>query len=134
LTWNLVSWPAGAAINTTNGLIAWRPTISQAPSTNHFTVRVSDSGNPMMAATQSFAVVVLRPSIPFLSSPAYANGQFQFTISGNTGPDYSIYVTTNLSLGWQLLLATNPPAFPFLFTDPAAANSPSRYYRLQLGP
>lgn len=134
LTWSLAAQPAGATINPTNGLIVWRPTISQSPSTNLFAVVVTDGGTPPMSATQNFSVVVLQPSPPAFSAPAITTGMFQSAISGSAGPDYSIYASTNLSSGWQLLLVTNPVALPFLFTDPAATNFRQRFYRVQLGP
>ena len=134
LTWSLQASPLGATINPTNGLIAWRPAISQSPSTNLFTVVVADSSVPAMRATQSFSVIVLQPSTPTFSSPTITGGMFQSAISGSAGPDYSIYATTNLSSGWQLLLVTNPVALPFLFTDPASANFQQRFYQVHLGP
>lgn len=134
LTWSLTAPPTGATIDTTNGLIVWRPKISQSPSTNLFTVVVTDSGIPPMSATQSFSVIVLPPSVPTFSSPTVASGEFQTWISGSVGPDYSIYATTNLLDGWQLLLLTNPATMPFQFSDPEVTNFPQRYYQLRLGP
>jgi hypothetical protein len=134
LTWGLFTAPVGAGINATNGVLAWRPTLAQSPSTNLFTVTVTDNGVPPLSATQSFNVVVVPPVKPVFGMPAVTAGTFQTLINGNLGPDYSIYATTNLLGGWQLLLTTNPVAIPFLFTDPASANFPRRYYRMQLGP
>jgi autotransporter-associated beta strand protein len=134
LTWSLAAQPAGATINPTNGLLSWRPAISQSPSTNLLSVAATDNGTPPMSSTQSFNVVVLRPAPPVLSSPQIVGDQFQVWINGNVGPDYSIFATTNLSSSWQLLLTTNPVAFPFLFTEPAPANFQQRYYRVLLGP
>ena len=134
MTWSLFTSPAGATINPTNGLITWRPTISQSPSTNLFTVVVIDSAWPPRSATQNFSVVVLSPVAPVFSSITMGTGGFQSAISGSAGPDYSIYATTNLSSGWQLLLVTNPVALPFLFTDPASANFQQRFYQVHLGP
>ncbi|MEJ0089847.1 MAG: sugar-binding domain-containing protein [Limisphaerales bacterium] len=134
LTWSLAAQPAGATINATNGLIKWRPVISQSPSTNLFSVTVTDNGTPAMSATQSFSVVVLHPITPTFSSPAVVTGKFQFAINGSAGPDYSIYATTNLSSDWQLLLTTNPVALPFQFADPALLDFQQRYYRVLLGP
>ena len=134
LTWSLASPPAGATINATNGLFKWRPTISQAPSTNIFSVVVTDNGTPSMSATQNFSVVVLPASVPVFSVPAVVAGKFQSAINGSVGPDYSVYATTNLSTAWQLLLSTNPAALPFQFTDPASTILKQRYYRVLLGP
>jgi hypothetical protein len=134
LTWSLAAQPAGATINATNGLVVWRPAIAQSPSTNLFTVVVTDSGTPPLSATQSFSVVVRQPTKPAFSSPANAAGTFQTWISGSVGPDYSIYATTNLSGAWKLLQATNPAALPFLFRDATATTFQQRYYRVLLGP
>jgi autotransporter-associated beta strand protein len=134
LTWSLATQPVGASIDAASGLIAWRPAISQSPSTNNFTVVVTDNGVPPLSATQSFSAVVLRPATPVFSSPVIASGTFRSTISGSVGPDYFVYAAMNLSSGWQLLLQTNPVAFPFEFTDPNATNFQQRYYRVLLGP
>ena len=58
LTYSLTAAPAGATINSTNGLIRWTPSEAQGPSTNTFTVRVADNGSPAASATASFTVVV----------------------------------------------------------------------------
>jgi hypothetical protein len=134
LTWRLAAGPAGATINAANGLITWRPAMSQSPSTNRFSVMVADNGSPSLSSTQDFSAVVLRPSTPVLSQPDFVKGRFQCAIDGAAGPDYSIYETTNLRGDWQLLVTTNPPALPFQFTDPDAPDFQQRFYRVQLGP
>ena len=133
LTWSLAAQPAGASINPTNGLLVWPPAILQSPSTNLFTVVVTDNGAPPMSATQGFSVVVRRPAAPVFVVPKVMAGKFQSMISGSAGPDYSVYATTNLASGWQLLFTTNPVALPFQFFDPAT-NFWQRFYRVQLGP
>ncbi len=134
VTWSLVAQPAGASINPTNGLISWRPTIAQSPTTNLFSVVVTDNGTPPMSAAQPVSVLVLSPAMPVFSTLAITGGQFQAIIDGSTGPDYSIYTATNLASGWTLLLKSNSPALPFLFSDPVPANAAQRYYRVLLGP
>ncbi len=135
MTWSFGgASPAGATLNPTTGLLSWRPTISQAPSTNLFTVVVTDGTVPSTQASQSFTVTVLQPSMPIFSSPAMSDGIFQSMINGSVGPNYSIFSTTNITSNWQLLLITNPAAMPFLFVDPNSANFQQRYYRISLGP
>ena len=134
LTWSLATDGSGASINTTNGLLVWRPAISQSPSTNLFSVTVTDDGVPAMSATEQFSVAVLRPAMPQFSSPKFADGQFQSLIRGSAGPDYLVYASTNISGGWKLLLMTNPVTMPFLFVDSINTEFQQRYYRLQLGP
>jgi len=58
LTFALDNAPAGAAINSTNGVFTWTPTEAQGPSTNTMSVRVTDNGSPSLSATQTFTVTV----------------------------------------------------------------------------
>jgi hypothetical protein len=72
-----------------------------------------------------------------LSTPGFANisaagGQFSFNVSGQSGPDYAIETSTNLTQ-WSNVFITNSPALPFIWTD-AVTNSPQRFYRVKLGP
>ena len=64
LTFGLVNAPTGASINSGSGRITWTPGESQGPSTNLFTVRVSDNGVPSLSATQSFYVTVAEVNLP----------------------------------------------------------------------
>jgi hypothetical protein len=133
LTFSLLNPPAGASINASNGVFSWRPSIAQSPSTNPMSVKVTDNGSPVMSATQSFSVFVLRPATPVISASSISNGVFGLTISGDAGPDYSLYASTNL-VNWLLLQQSNSPALPFRFVDPAATNFNQRFYRVLLGP
>ena len=44
LAFTLLSAPAGAAINPTNGLVTWRPAVAQSGTSNLFTVVVTEAG------------------------------------------------------------------------------------------
>jgi hypothetical protein len=94
---------------------------------------VSDNGAINLSATQAFSVTVNRPSQPSLANPSLANGKFGISISGDTGPDYTIQASSNL-LNWSPILTTNPQASPFQFFDPAASSYSQRFYRVLLGP
>jgi hypothetical protein len=124
--------PSGASINPGSGILTWRPAIAQA-GTNLLSVQVSDNGTPSLSATQSFSVIVNRPSQPGLTSPALSNGQFTLLISGDTGPDYTVQSSTNL-VDWLPIFSTNSPALPFQFLDSNASNYRQRFYRVLLGP
>lgn len=50
--------PAGASINSTNGLFSWTPAENQGPTSYHFSVQVTDNGTPAMTATNDFNVTV----------------------------------------------------------------------------
>jgi hypothetical protein len=137
LSFSLQSPPPGATINATNGTISWRPSVSQSGATYPMTVLVSDNGTPSMSATQTFAIAVLPPAKPSVTQSAVANSGFQMMVDGDSGPDYSVYASTDLAnnfSGWNWLLTTNPSSLPFLFRDPAATNYGRRFYRVLLGP
>jgi hypothetical protein len=87
---------------------------------------------PSMSATQSFFVVVNPLSAPGLSNISAAGGQFSFSVSGQTGPDYAVETSTNLTQ-WSTAFVTNSPALPFIWTDTNSAE-PQRFYRVKLGP
>lgn len=137
LVYSLENPPAGAAIDPTTGVLSWRPAIAQSGGVYPIAEVVSDNGTPSMSATQSFNVAVLEPAVPQVSQASLAAGGFQMEISGDTGPDYSVYTTTNLAddfTDWNLLVTSNPPALPFEFLDPTATNYPHRFYRVIIGP
>jgi hypothetical protein len=129
--------PAGATnatLNTNSGAFSFRPLVTQANSTNHFTLQVSDNGTPPLSATQSFSVFVNPLAAPGISHLSYTGGEFSFTVSGQSGPDYEIQIATNLTQPWSSLFITNPPVVPFVWTDAGTSNSPQRFYRVKLGP
>jgi hypothetical protein len=62
-----------------------------------------------------------------------SSGSVGFQVSGQTGPDYAVQVSSNL-LNWQALFVTNSPAMPFQFTDTNPASLPAQFYRIKTGP
>jgi hypothetical protein len=133
LTFSLPLAPTNATLNSSNGILTWRPLISQASTTNLFRVVVSDGGTPALSATQDFNVHVLPVTPPSLTIPAQSNGPFSFAVNGMIGPDYTVQASTNLA-AWTTLFTTNPPELPFGWSDLAATNFPKRFYRVLLGP
>ncbi|HEV2437787.1 MAG TPA: cellulase family glycosylhydrolase [Verrucomicrobiae bacterium] len=132
LTFALLAGATNATLNTSSGAFSFRPLVTQADSTNNFTLEVSDNGTPGMSATQSFSVVVNPLSAPAVSNVSAAGGHFSFSISGQTGPDYAVETSTNLTQ-WSTVFLTNSPALPFVWTDTNSAE-PQRFYRIKLGP
>jgi hypothetical protein len=57
LTYGLIQGPEGLTVGT-NGVLSWRPTEAQGPSTNVVLVRVSDDGQPVLSATNAIEIVV----------------------------------------------------------------------------
>ena len=134
IKFTLPTKPTGAGINATGGLVSWRPTIAQGGTSNQFTVVVTNALS--LAATQSFWVGVVTPRKPTLSPSGISGGRFQMSVSGDAGPDYTIFGTTNLVAGasWQSLFVTNSPPLPFVWMDGDTNRRPQRFYRIQLGP
>jgi len=58
LTFSLVTAPAGMTINTNTGVLVWRPTEAQGPSTNLITLQVTDNALPPMSDLRSFTIIV----------------------------------------------------------------------------
>jgi len=132
LAYNLVTGVTNAAIDAVRGIFSWRPFVTQADSTNLFSVIVTDNGSPSLAATQAFQVVVNPLTPPVLSAPALAGGQVGFTINGQPGPDYAVQGSSNL-VNWDTLLITNSPALPFTWgLNPGVL--PGQFYRIKIGP
>jgi aryl-phospho-beta-D-glucosidase BglC (GH1 family) len=132
LTFALLAGATNATLNTNSGAFSFRPLVTQANSTNNFTLKVSDNGTPSLSATQSFSVIVNPLSLPGISNISVAGGQISFSVGGQSGPDYAIETSTNLTQ-WGNAYITNSPALPFNWAD-AATNSPLRFYRVKLGP
>jgi len=133
LSFSLSNAPAGAFINTNSGVFAWRPAIAQSPSVQTVTVVASDNETPPLSATQSFSVTVNQPASPTLTAASLTNGQLGFWINGNTGPDYTILASTNLTT-WNSIFTNYSPLLPFYWVDTNSVAYPSRYYRTVLGP
>ena len=134
LTFSLFANPAGAIIDRASGVLTWRPGIAYASTTNLFTVMVADSGVPMLSATQSCAVMV-RPLAPTTISGLSLSGsnRFTMTLTGPTGPDYTVQAASDLT-SWTNLFTTNSPPLPFTWADDSASNLLHCFYRVMLGP
>ena len=132
LTFALLAGAANATLDTNSGAFSFRPLVTQANSTNNFALTVSDNGSPSMSDTQSFYVAVNPLSAPGVSNISFAFGQFGFNVNGQSGPDYAIETSTNLTQ-WNNIFITNSPMLPFNWTDTNSA-APQQFYRVKLGP
>jgi hypothetical protein len=132
LTFSLLTSPTNALINTNSGVITWRPLVTQANTTNPFTVIVADSGTPSLSATQSFSATVSPLAKPQISMVALGNSQLALQINGDSGPDYQIQASTNL-VNWSAVLTTNSPVMPFVWTN-SNMSLPWNFFRIQVGP
>src|ERR1035438_1608531 len=138
LTFNLVGGPVQAAltqINNTNAAFTWRPAVANASASYPVSLKVTDNGLPSLSATQNFTVTVNPLTLPALSLAAAGNGLLNLQISGPSGPDCAVQVSTNLnSANWLNVFNTNSPALPFNWTYTNQALIPAQFFRVLLGP
>ena len=136
LTYNLLIAPAGMYLNPTNGILSWRPTISQSPLVTSVSESVADNGMPSQSATQNFSVTVTNPASPALSQPVVSGGVFSLLVNGSSGPDYILQAATNLNppAVWLPIITNLSGTPPFSFVDAAVTNFNQKFYRVLLGP
>jgi glucuronoarabinoxylan endo-1,4-beta-xylanase len=133
LTFSLLANPAFATLNSSNGVIAWRPHVSQAGTTNLFTVKVADNGTISLSATNSFTVTINPLTPTQLSTATMPGGLLQMQANGTQGPDYTLLTSSNLTT-WQPLWTTNSQVMPVTFVITNLGTLPQQFYRIQLGP
>jgi endonuclease/exonuclease/phosphatase family metal-dependent hydrolase len=102
-------------------------------------VQFGDSTNAQhMAVLKDFKISWLATNSPAslpatLSAAALnLNGEFQFTVTGSTGSNYVVQVSTNLSISIWLPVQTN--SSPFNFVETNWRSSPQRFYRAVAAP
>ena len=123
--------PAGATINSTNGLFTWTPNTTQSPSTNLIAVTVTDSGSPNKSDSKNFIATVLELRA---NAPALATNGVTLSWTVISGLNYRVQFKTNLEDAvWTDLpgniIATNNVVTA---TDPAIYSQ--GFYRLVLSP
>jgi hypothetical protein len=95
LTYEIVSGPAGANINSATGVFTWTPSASNV-GTNTFVIRVVDNGQPPLDATTTFRVVVMLtgnqpPVIEPIGNKAVDEGTLlTFTVRATDDPSQTL--------------------------------------------
>ena len=133
LAFSLLNAPATASLNSSSGVVSWRPPVSAANTTNLISVAVTDGGMPALSATNNFHVIVNPLPPPAISSITTSGPVIKLSANGLQGPDYTILTSTNLT-SWQAVFTTNSPALPFTFNYTNSGNEVDRFFRIQLGP
>jgi hypothetical protein len=105
--------PAGAQINSTNGVFTWTPTQTQAGSTNQITVIATDDGAPPLNATQTFTVIVLKTNHAPVLAPITDR-----TVHAGTTVVITNAVTDSDIPPDTLTFSLDPGAPPASFIDP----------------
>jgi len=94
--------PVAAHINASSGLFTWPTVGAPAPSTNLITVRVTDSGTPVLDASRLVEVVVLVP-LNF-SRPMLSGNQLTLGWQAAPGQTYRVEYNDDLKPGnWHTL-------------------------------
>ena len=117
--------------NATNAVLTL--TSVQATNAGVYSVVVT---NPAGSATSTNVILALSgtaPAMPQVSGLIYRNGTFSLTVNGDSGHDYIIQSSTNLT-DWTGVFTNFMPTLPFIWQDSDAGNFNRRYYRIQVGP
>lgn len=97
LSFSLVSGPAGALVNSTDGSVYWPTTESQGGQVYPFKVAVTDNGLPSLSATQSFSITVVEVNnAPVITSSPVINVNEDTALS-------AVLTATDTDLPAQLL-------------------------------
>ena len=149
LVYRLLNPPAGAAIDTNNGVITWTPSPAQAGTTNTFTTVVRDNGVPPLNATNVFTVIVtaLNTNPPSIFSIIHTNlggtNGFLITWFAPTNQLFKVQWEDTLApsswqsfsnlVGYDLFISPTNSRFTF-FDDGSQTGGfgPTRFYRLVL--
>ena len=118
-TWTLASGslPSGLSLNT-NGVISGTPSVMTNMS---FIVQVAGSNG--LVSVKTFSLSTVTPGN--MSGQSYAAGGFQLSVTGASGSQYAVQVSTNL-IDWTALQTNYSP---FVFTDTNSSSYPRRFYR-----
>lgn len=98
----------------------WRSWVTHANITDIITVAFSDNGTPSLSATQKFVVIVNPLNALVLAVRAADNGRVNLLLTGPTGPDYVVQISSNL-VRWSTEFVINSPVLPLLWNDTNAA-------------
>jgi hypothetical protein len=125
LTYRLVSGPWGMTLGT-NGLVSWRPTEVQGPSTNRVRITVGDG---YVAVPMEFDVIV-RDAITGNAGPALGlspktDGSWTLRVTGAGGAWYQVQQRTLLSGTWVPISGT-PEVFTLGTNTPVIVDLPAQ--------
>lgn len=132
LTFSLTNFPAGAAVNPSNGIFTWTPDNAFAGTTNGVTVRVTDNGIPPLSDSKTFFVTVAPPPSFLPGQPIALSGDaVTLSWSAISGLTYRVQFNDDLgTTNWMDLppdiTATNLTASK---TDVVGTNG-FRFYRV----
>jgi uncharacterized repeat protein (TIGR01451 family) len=125
--------PPTATIDATNGVLTWVTTVADADTTNHFTVRVTDDGEPPLSDAQSFSVAVVLP--PVVQSITVSNGAAILTWNSIEGQTYRLEYNDDLDeTNWTELPPDITASGSVTEKVDLIESVPQRFYRVVLVP
>jgi len=109
-------------------------TLGNVQSTNAgvYSVVVTNVAGSITSTNAFLTVSAGAPAQPHVSNLVFSNGVFSLTVNGDSGPDYIVQVSTNLT-DWIGIFTNHLPTPPFNWSDTNAGNFDRRFYRIQLG-
>jgi hypothetical protein len=112
------------------GAYQWQVGLNLIPG-NNYSIRISSSTNSALFGTSAAPFSIDMPYINASSLAILPGGQFSFNLVAPGATQASVFDSTNL-VAWQLLAVVPVTNSTAAFTDTAASNSPSRFYRLSV--
>jgi N-formylglutamate amidohydrolase len=138
LEYALVSGPEGCSVDSSTGVVTWRPTIAKSGAAYPIVIKATEKQGGL-SSTLNFQTTVNPATAPQVT-PSWIAGaggssspQLQLSINGQVGPDYIVLASEDL-VSWISLGTNTPTVFPYVWSDTSTNNLPKRFYRLILGP
>lgn len=132
LTYSLQPGAAdGTTLDTTSGVLSWRPSLDDIGLTNRCVVTVTDAGSPALSDEIQFDLIVVEA--PFIQGLEITNGMPHLRWSSIPGTTYNVQSTDNLTSGTWTNMATLSAVegYEVQFVDPSAL-VPQRFYRIMV--
>jgi hypothetical protein len=95
-----------------------------------YSVVITNSAGSVTSTNAILTVSSGVPATPQISA-TFTNGVFNLSVSGNSGVDYIVQVSSNL-LTWDSIFTNHSATPPFIFNDSDATNFNRRFYRVQI--
>ena len=124
--------PAAATIVSTNGAFTWVTTSADAGTTNHITVRVTDSGTPGLSDSKTFSAIVLLA--PITASLGISKQTLTIGWNSVSGRTYRVEYKADWSApAWSNMVPDIPATGPAAFISDTMSSG-QRLYRIRLLP
>jgi hypothetical protein len=122
--------PTNATLNSATGDFSWTPTAAQADTTNVITLRVTDSGTPVLRAERTFTAIV-RAAVLLGGITAGPGGMISFNVLTTPGKTYRVeYKHALTDAMWIQLPPDHPAAGTSLTIEDTIGPQPQRFYRV----